>query len=249
MCLLVLQMGLAIADDELQDAQASAWSGAVGAGPIVFPRYTGGRATQAWLIPLVSAEYGDILYIEPLRAGVYFWGSEDRKMGLGVAIEPRFGFKAGDGARLAGMNTRGKSVEGGPAFDWDLGFVSLSASLFTDLTHSSEGQSARLYAYRQLVKNESLKLGAFVGADWMSARVSNYFFGVDESEANSGRPAFHVGSATNTTAGFDGLYRLGKDYSVLFGAQVSRLGHEVARSPIVETRQSLVGWLGIAWNL
>lgn len=231
------------------DAQASGWTGAVGAGPIVFPHYSGGKATQAWLIPLISAEYKDILYIEPLRAGVYFWGSEDRKMGLGLAIEPRFGYKAGDGARLAGMSTRGKSIEGGPAFDWDLGFVSLSASLFTDLTNSSRGESARLYAYRQIVKNETWKIGAFVGIDRMSHRVSNYFFGVNELEASPDRPAFHTGSATNATAGFDGRYRLDKDYSVLFGLQQTRLGHEVAHSPIVETRQATVAWLGLAWNL
>lgn len=231
------------------DSEAGGWSGAVGAGPIVFPRYTGGKSSQTWLIPLISAEYDDILYIEPLRAGVYFWGSEDRKMGLGVAIEPRFGYQARDGARLAGMNTRGKSVEGGPAFDWDLSIFSLSASLFTDLTHTSRGESARLYAYREIVKNETWKVGAFGGMDWMSRRVSDYFFGVADTEASQDRPTFHASSATNWTAGFDGRYRLSKDYSVLFGLQMMRLGHEIAHSPIVETRQSKVGWLGLAWNL
>jgi len=31
------------------------WTGVVGMGPIAFPRYSGGTATQTWFIPLVSA--------------------------------------------------------------------------------------------------------------------------------------------------------------------------------------------------
>ncbi|MGE5471648.1 MAG: MipA/OmpV family protein [Bacteroidota bacterium] len=221
----------------------------MGVGPIVFPRYTGGKTSQTWLIPLISADYNNVLYIEPLRAGIYAWGSADRKMGLGLAIEPRLGFRSSDGARLAGMRTRSNSIEGGPAFDWDFGLASLSLSLFTDLTNSSRGESGRLYLYREVVKNETVKFGVFGGVDWMSKQVSNYFFGIGEAESNASRSAFHPGSATNATAGFDAHYRLSRDYSVLFGAQLNQLGHAVAASPIVENRLSFVGWLGMAWNL
>jgi len=251
-CSLLLLSAPALADTQPETppaAESTGWTGAVGVGPIVFPRYTGGKASQTWLIPVISADYNNVLYIEPLRAGVYVWGSADRKMGLGLAIEPRFGFRSADGPRLAGMNKRGNSIEGGPAFDWDFGLACLSLSLFTDLTNSSRGESARLYLYREIVKNDSLKFGVFGGADWMSKQVGNYFFGVAEGEATASRPTFHPGSATNATAGFDGRYRLGHDYSLLFGAQLSQLGHAVAVSPIVENRQSFVGWLGMAWNL
>lgn len=230
-------------------SQTTGWSGAVGIGPIMFSRYSGSRATQTWLIPLISATYSDILYIEPLRAGAYIWGSEDRKMGLGLAVEPRFGFKRGDGSKLEGMAPRRNSFEGGPAFDWDLGIIMLSASLFTDLTNSSHGSSGRLYAYRELVKDETWKIGAFVGGDRIGQKVADYFFGVPDSETSSTRPAFQARSTTNVMAGFDGNYRVSANYSVLFGFQLTRLGNGVAHSPIVESRQSNVGWLGLAWNL
>ena len=229
--------------------EITGWSGAVGVGPIIFPRYSGSNATKTWLIPLISAAYKDILYIEPLRAGAYFWGSADRKMGLGFAVEPRFGFKRGDGSKLEGMATRRNSFEGGPAFDWDLGIVTLSASLFTDLTNSSHGRSGRLYAYRELVKNETWRIGAFVGADWVSQQVADYFFGVSDAEACSTRSAFRAHSTTNVTGGFDGSYRVSNNYSLLLGLQSTYLGSGVAHSPIVESRQSNIGWLGIAWNL
>lgn len=229
--------------------QGGGWSGAIGAGPMIFPRYTGGKTNQVWTIPLCSVAYDDMLYVEPLRAGAYVWGSEDRKMGLGLAFEPRMGFKGRDAPRLAGMATRRNSLEGGPAFDWDLGFVAISASLFSDLTRASHGNSARFYIYRELVANERWKAGAFAGVDHLRARVANYFFGVSESEALPGRPTFSARSTTNPNFGVDGLYRPNKDYAVLFGLQATWLGNSAAASPIVETRRSVVGWLGLGFNL
>ncbi|NBS95036.1 MAG: MipA/OmpV family protein [Betaproteobacteria bacterium] len=225
------------------------WTGVVGLGPMVFPRYSGGTGRQTWLIPLISASYEDIVNIEPLRATVYLWGSDDRKKGLGFAIEPRLGFTAGDGPRLAGIARRKDSLEGGPTFDWDLGVLALSASLMTDLTQSSQSNSARLYAYRELISHDSLKLGVFGGFDWLNSKTANYFFGVRPSEQSPSRAPFQPGTALNATAGFDGRYRLSEHYSLLFGVQRYRLGTAAARSPIVETRQSALGWLGLGWNL
>jgi outer membrane scaffolding protein for murein synthesis (MipA/OmpV family) len=119
----------------------------------------------------------------------------------------------------------------------------------TDLTQSSQGNSARLYAYRELMDDATLKLGLFGGFDRLSAKTSNYFFGVAQSEANATRAVFQPGSAVNLTAGLDGRYRLSEHYSLLFGVQHYRLGTATARSPIVETRQSALGWLGLGWNL
>ena len=228
---------------------AEGWSGAVGVGPISFPRYTGGKASQVWAIPILSVAYDDIAYIEPLRAGAYLWGSEDRKMGLGLAIEPRMGFKASDDPRLKGMATRRNSLEGGPAFDWDLDIVSISASLFTDLTQSSKGHSARLYVYRDLAQNEPWKVGLFGGVDHLDRRVANYFFGVGDSEANANRPAFKARASTNPTIGLEGHYRHSSGYAVLFGVQASRLGSPLVDSPIVQTRQSALAWLGLGFTL
>ncbi|WP_346284589.1 MipA/OmpV family protein [Zoogloea sp.] len=236
--------------EPLQPAEAAqGWSGTIGAGPIVFPRYAGSRSTQSWLIPLISANYEGVAYIEPLRAGMYFWGSADRKMGLGVAVEPRMGFKSNDARMLTGMATRHDSLEGGPAFDWDLGPVALSLSLFTDLTHSSRGGSGRAYVVREMLKDDTWNITAFAGVERIGDRVANYFFGVGEMEANAARPAYQARAASNGTGGFSGSYRLGTDYAIVFGLQALRLSGGLAHSPIVETRMSSVGWLGLAISL
>lgn len=88
------------------------WNGTAGAGFIVFPQYTGGKKLQTWLIPLLSINYNETFYVEIERVGVYVLASDDKKIGLGLAVEPRFGFDASAGSRLAGMATRRNSIEG-----------------------------------------------------------------------------------------------------------------------------------------
>lgn len=78
------------------------------------------RRARVLPVPLLSISYNDTFYVELLRAGVYLHSSEDKKKGLGLAIEPRFGFSSKDGARLAGMSTRRTRLERGPSFDRDL---------------------------------------------------------------------------------------------------------------------------------
>lgn len=236
--------------DSPQSAQETpGWSGTIGAGPIVFPRYAGSRSTQTWIIPLISANYDEMAYIEPLRAGMYFWGSADHKMGLGLAVEPRMGFKSGDAPRLAGMATRHDSLEGGPAFDWDLGPVAVSLSLFTDLTHSSRGGSGRMYMVRDVLKDDTWDITAFAGMERIGDRVANYFFGVGDTEATATRPAYQARAASNATGGMSGSYRFGKDYALVFGAQTLRLSGSPAHSPLVDTHISSLGWLGLAIRL
>lgn len=236
------------ADTEKKTEQ-SGWTGTVGAGPMVFSKYTGGTGAQTWVLPLVSASFNNILYIDPLRATLYVAGSAEKKIGLGFAVEPRMGFHLSDGAKLNGMATRRNSLEGGPTFDWDAGIVAISISWFTDLTSASNGTSSRLYFYKDLIDNDRWKLGANAGVDHMSAKVTNYYFGTTPSEVTADRPLYQPGGAANLVFGFDGSYKINQRYSMVFGLQATHLNGNAARSPIVETRRSAVGWIGLALNL
>jgi MipA family protein len=232
-----------------KSAEPQGWSGMAGVGPMTFSKYTGGTGNQTWILPLISANYDEIFYIDPLRANVYLGSTSDKKMAWGLAMEPRMGFHASDGAKLAGMTARRNSLEGGFNFDWDADVIAISFSYFTDLTRSSNGTSSRLYFYKDVIKNEKWKLGANVGLDHMSAKVTNYFFGTTANEVTTSRPLYQPGSATNVVFGFDGSYKINQRYSVLFGLQATHLNGSAANSPIVETKQSKVGWIGFALNL
>ena len=226
------------------------WAGTAGFGPIVFPKYSGGRGSRVWPIPLLSINYEETFYVEIERVGLYVLASDDKKIGLGLAIEPRFGFSSSDGARLAGMATRRTSLEGGFTFDCDFDVVAFSIAYFGDLNRTSRGSSMRGTIYKPILKNDQWDVGIALGFDRMNAKLVNYFFGVPAAEATATRPAYTPGgSTTNTSAGFSGTFNLDKRHALMFGANYSRSGASAAMSPIVETRRAIMYYMGYGWNL
>lgn len=228
---------------------AAGWAGTAGFGPIVMPKYVGGKASQVWPIPILSINYNETFYVELQRIGVYLIASDDKKTGLGLAVEPRFGYAAKDGPLLKNMFTRRNSIEGGPTFDWDIDVLALSLAWFRDLDHSSGGQSLRATLYVPTLKNEQWDLGVLLGADRMNKRVTNYYFGVTMPEATITRPAFAAPASTSVSIGFGGTFKLDKRRALIFGGNYARLGSALAQSPLVETRRAGTLYVGYGWTL
>lgn len=225
------------------------WTGYAGAGAFVFPKYTGGKGYNVWPAPLLLFEYKETLYVDLLRAGVRFWSSDDKKIAIGLAAEPRFGYRSGDGARLTGMASRRLSVEAGPSFEWETPLVSVNLAYFGDATNASKGTSLRGSLYKQFVNTPEWDFGAYTGFDRTDAKVTNYYFGVQGAEATALRPAYQPGASTHWQAGITAAWKFSKPYTLLFGVQNTRLGSAAANSPIVETRNATMGYIGLGFAL
>jgi outer membrane protein len=228
---------------------AVAWKGYAGAGVIAFPKYTGGRGTESFVAPLLTFEYQETFYVDLVRAGVRLWSSEDRKLALGVAAEPRFGFRAADGARLAGMATRHDSVELGPSLEWETPLASLNLAWFGDASGNSHGSSLRASVYRQLVDSARWDVGVYAGLDRASAKVVNYYFGVRGDEVTANRAGYQPGAATQANLGLSAAWKFGDRQALMFGLQGTRLGGAAGNSPIAETRNAGIAYVGLGWRL
>jgi outer membrane protein len=219
--------------------------GYLGAGVISMPKYVGGTDNAPKPVPIAIIEYEETVYVHFDRAGIRLWNSPDRKMALGLAVQPRFGFHPQDGIRLGGMSTRHDSLEGGVAFEWELPQVSLSAAYFTDWSETSDGKSWRFSLDRQLVDSGAWDISAYLDLDYANAKIVQYYFGVRADESTATRPAYQPGGAVISSLGLSGAYKLSKDYALLFGSELSYLGAAAADSPIVQRRNGLMGYLGL----
>jgi len=219
--------------------------GYLGAGAVVFPKYSGSASHQTWPLPLASFEYRDTAYIHINRAGVRFWNTDDKKMALGVAAQPRFGFSANDGSRLSGMSGRRDRIEGGPSFEWETPAVSLSATYFTDWSNAASGQAAALSLYHQLFDDAHWDVGTYVEIEYLNRKTVQYYFGVRPGEATVSRPSYEPGATLNSSFGISGAYKLGNGYALMFGTTLEILGTAAANSPIVERRSGLTSYLGL----
>ena len=159
----------AVAPADAQIRPLAQWKGYAGGGAIAFPKYTGGRASETVVAPLLMVEFREMFYVDLVRAGVRLWSNADRTLALGIAAEPRFGFRASDGARLAGMATRRHSIELGPSLEWETPWLSVNLAWYGDVGDASGGTSLRAGAYRQLMDSRRWDLEAYVGVDRASA--------------------------------------------------------------------------------
>jgi outer membrane protein len=246
----LLALGLLSGAAWAQTASSGAgWAGTLGAGPLLVPKYAGGRELHAIPTPLAYVTYDDWFYVNLFRAGAYFWGSEDKKSGVGLAIEPRLGFHSNDGAKLAGMATRRSSLSGGITYDWQEGSNALSFGRFADSSHASGGGYWDVIFNRTLRHDERWDVSATLELARLDAKVVNYYFGVTPGEASPARPAYAPGAATNVTAWLTGQYNFTKRDALMFGANVTRLGAGAAASPIVERRAVPLAYFGYGLNL
>ena len=228
---------------------SSGWSGTLGVGPLVVPKYIGGKDLQALPLPIAYVTYNDWLYVNLFRAGAYVWGSDDKKKGISLAIEPRLGFHASDGAKLAGMATRRGSLSGGPTFDWQGNLGALSLGYFSDLSNASRGGYADVLFNRPFIHDSRWDVSGTIELSRLDSKIVNYYFGVTRSEVTSTRPLYRPGATTNVTLWITGQYNLTKRDALMFGVNVTRLGGTAADSPIIERRQAPLVYLGLGIDL
>ncbi len=225
------------------------WSGYAGLGAIGYSRYAGGKGERAVPAPTLEFDYKGIVYVDVLRAGARFWASDDKKMALGVAGEPRFGYTSTDGSRLTGMARRNLSINLGPSFEWSTPIVDVSVVYLTDVTGSSKGGDFNALLFKQLADTQHWDIGVYTGLERLDSRVTNYYFGVRPEEATLARPFYQPGAVTNWTTGLMGAYRINARYALMFGVQNTELGGAAANSPIVETRSAKLAYVGFGWRL
>jgi outer membrane scaffolding protein for murein synthesis (MipA/OmpV family) len=246
---LAFVVGLAATPCQAGEDGPRGLSGTVGVGPLFVPKYVGGRSWEMLPVPIAFVDYNEWLYVNLFRAGAYVWGSQDKKTGVSLSLEPRLGFKSGDGPRLAGMATRRPSLSAGPTLDWTGAVGSASVGYFRDFTHASGGGYFDALFNRPFVKDARWDISGTVELSRVDRRVVSYYFGVRPDEALAARPAYEPGATTNLTLWLTGQYNITKRYALMFGANTTRLGAAAASSPIVEQRMSPLLYLALGINL
>ena len=215
-----------------------------GIGVALLPKTSGSDEFRVLVLPIINANYGDRFYINALQAGVWLLDSDDKRLRIGMATQPRFGWDAADGRLTRSMNNRDFTLDLGPAVRWQTNYGTFNAQWGFDIGGASHGQTIGLQYIKNMIRADKFKLNGSLGATWNNNKFNNYYFGVGANETSQLRPAYSAGAGTEFKLGANGSYALDKDSSVLFGAAVTRLSDQQADSPIVETRMQPFAYLG-----
>ncbi|MEM9756547.1 MAG: MipA/OmpV family protein, partial [Pseudomonadota bacterium] len=146
-------------------------------------------------------------------------------------LRPRFAGIDDDVAELAGID-RDLTLD----FGLGLGFDAAPGLRFKgyavqEITGQHQGQEISLRVEHQVA---GLPLAVYAGADWQSAELTEYLFGVRPGEAIAGRPAYAPGAAVTPFIGVRGFLPLSDRSALVGGIEVRQFGDAITDSPIVD---------------
>lgn len=214
-------------------AQASdEWQFALGAGVSTERSPYVGVGTDTSLFPLLSIEKGNFSF-QGNELGYQVLGSELASLTL-LGSYRGAGYEASDSRQLAGMEDRDGAFELGARAEvyTDLGTLSLTALSDASSTHDGYEVSLGWETRYQLSAQWMLSPG--VQLSYQSKDLSNYYFGVRNSEATAERAAYTADSSAILSLGVDAMYLIDEQQSLMLGVGVDTFSNAIKDSSIIE---------------
>lgn len=142
---------------------------------------------------------------------------------------------------------RDYAIELGVELLTDGGWGQLQLSAFHDVSNTHDGFEVFVdysYPWRQ----QRWFVEPSIGASYKSADLNNYYWGIAEGEAGIVVQEYEAAAGTNIHARFMLGYQLSRHWSVSLVAEYERINDEAAASPIVEDRDVLGYFAGVAFR-
>lgn len=207
--------------------------------------YVGG-STRADILPLYLYE-GERLFLDANRAGVKLFNGQDHRIDI-FAAQRLEGFTAQHlPSGVAGMALRDSGVDLGVSWRYRQAWGTVQAEWLSDVDSRSKGNELRLgYSYDW--RSGPWQLRPSISVSRRDAKLNNYYYGVQSSEATPGRPAYAPGAGVNTTLGLYGSYDVSQRWRLLAGVSATLLDRKIKDSPIVKSGLMPSVYVGAAYD-
>ncbi|EMB49687.1 outer membrane protein OmpV [Vibrio mimicus] len=142
---------------------------------------------------------------------------------------------------VKGMDKRNATVDLGVNADIALGDGTVSTYFQHDIFNEHKGYKTGVN-YFHIVEMGSVDFVPFAGVSYQNSDYNNYYFGVKDKEATAQRKAYRAGGDFSYNLGYKLVYPINDRWEVTQTSTYTRLGSDIAHSPIVESaNQWLVG--------
>ena len=202
-----------------------------------------GIGHEGRVLPTITY-FGSHVFIAGPTAGVFI--GPPGTLRASVLGRVRFrSYKDSDSPALAGMDDRRETFEAGMNMDRRLGTGRLSVEIMTDTLGRHNGQ----YATARVSRGVRFSQGSLTPAlslGWQNARMSDYYYGVDEHEAAPGRPPYTPGDTVTGEAGLMLLLHPFDPWTITLGTGIEWMDGAIRDSPIVEQGRLFHAFGGLA---
>jgi len=186
---------------------------------------------QADLIPLYLYE-GKYLFARGTAGGVHVLRNDAFEFNLYT----RYRFQKLDPdshSYYEGLDERDQSLDAGIELGLKQNWGEIKLDWVTDTLDRHNGQEVR-FSYRYRFETGPWSISPFVTWSWQDANLTDYYFGVSESEARPDRPAYSPGESQWIGFGLNTAWHM-SDRIVLFGNfAFGGADSNVVDSPLVE---------------
>ena len=187
---------------------------------------------QLDLVPMYLYN-GKWLFARGTAGGLHFVNRENFQFNLLA----RYRFTKLDPDRNAfyeGMEERKQTLEGGLELRFRGAWGNFHVNYLSDTLNRHQGQSADA-VYRFDFDRGRFTLSPFLGWSWTSDKLTNYYYGVRESEARApDRPAYTPGEAQWANFGLNTTYWVSDQVQFFFNLGFGGPDSVVRNSPLVE---------------
>nr|AGC72265.1 hypothetical protein [uncultured bacterium A1Q1_fos_1266] len=161
------------------------------------------------------------------------------------------GYKAADGAVFTGMSRRDPSLLVGVGVKYTTPVGQFWAETGVDATGNSKGMRSEVGVGWRISTDSAIgkwTFSPYLSAQLNNAKLTNYYFGVSNSEATASRPAYQAGSATNLNFGVSAVTNITPSVSLLLGARYRYYGESIRLSPLVDSKGSIGGNVSLLYR-
>jgi outer membrane protein len=161
------------------------------------------------------------------------------------------GYKAADGTIFTGMSRRDPSLLVGVGVKYTTPVGQFWAETGVDATGNSKGMRSEVGVGWRISTDSAIgkwTFSPYLSAQLNNAKLTNYYFGVSNSEATASRPAYQAGSATNLNLGVSAVTNLTPSVSLLIGARYRYYGESIRLSPLVDSKGSIGGNVSLLYR-
>ena len=206
--------------------------------------YVGSDSSVLRAIPAITYNGERLQWLGP---NVQYGFAGTGRWRLAATASYRIGvYEEEDSPALDGLGDRDGTLMAGLGFRYELpGGVNFLLRYEHDVLNGNGGAAtARLGKSFQA---GPLRIAPQIQANWLSADLVNYDFGVPDSASTITRPAYSAGSAISYEIGFSSFIELTENWRILLNLSTEFLPDEITRSPIVGNDRVVQGFAAITY--
>ncbi|MBQ4863637.1 MipA/OmpV family protein [Pseudoalteromonas sp. MMG013] len=194
------------------------------------------------LIPIVGLQYGNFSLLGP-RASYKFFANQTLE--ISAIANLRFdGYEEADGDIFKGMDDRDMSFDAGIEAEIDMQFGEFGVEFTHDISSTHKGyELSASYGVPFMLNNG--RIMPYIGANYQSDDLVDYYFGVMQNETISTRQFYQPGATTSFEIGVNSTWMFNKKHMIKADISYLSYGSDIKDSPLIDksgSAQILVGY-------